>query len=135
MARGSKRKKAQQRVLNEIQHQLVLQAERWGRKDHYTPMKLEEMVLGQCYKIKGDFYGERANLEYELQRIGTDKKECLIKLEKLEGYLKKADRGIKGHRKAIARILDKMVGDKEKVLKVLGKTLRKPAISLMLGEN
>ena len=56
-------------------------------------------------------------------------------IKALEGYLKKADRGIKGHRKAIARILDKMVGDKEKVLKVLGKILRKPAISVVLGEN
>lgn len=135
MARGSKRRRGQSRILEEIKDQLILQAERWGKSGHYTPLKLEEMVLEQCSKIKGDFLAERANLEYELLRIGTDKKECLIKLEKLEGYLKKADRVMEGRQRSVSRMLDKMVGGKEKVLKVMGIILRKPAISLLLGEN
>lgn len=135
MAKASRRKRRQKIVLGEIQKQLLLQAERWGKGGHYTPLKLEEMVLDQCRQIKGEFLAEKANLEYELHRIGTDKKDSLIKLEKLQGYLKKADRVVRGHRKNISRMLDKMVGEKEKVLKVLGKTLRKPAVSLFLGEN
>jgi hypothetical protein len=135
MARGKKRKRKQKRILNEIQKQLLLQAERWGKAGHYTPMKLEEMVLEQCHRVKSDFLIEKANLEYELQRIGTNKKECLIKLEKLEGYLKRSDRAIKGHHRVIFKIIDKMVGEKEMVVKALGKTFRKPAVSLFIGEN
>jgi hypothetical protein len=135
MARGSKRKRAQKRVLGEVQKQLLLQAERWGRKGHYTPMKLEEMVLEQCGRVKSDFLVEKANLEYEIQRIGSDKKECLIKMEKLEGYLKRADRAIKAHRNKIQKMLDMMVGEKSKVVKALGKTFRKPTVSVVIGEE
>ncbi len=135
MARGSKRKKGQQRVLGEIQKQLLLQAERWGKEGYYTPMRLEEMVLDQCYSVKGEFLAERSNLEYELQRIGTNKRESLIKLEKIGMYLKKADRVIKGHNNNISKMLDKMVGQRAKVLKALGKTLRKPAFSFLIGDN
>jgi hypothetical protein len=133
--RGSKRKRGQKRVLGEIQKQLLIQAERWGNGGFYTPIKLEEMVLAQCYKVKSEFLIERSNLEYELQRIGSNKKDCLIKLERLETYLTKAKRAIDGHQKGISKILDKMVGDREKIIKALGKTFRKPAVSLLIGDN
>jgi len=132
----AKKNKGQQRVLGEIQKQLMLQAERWGRKDYYTPQRMEEMVLDQCYKIKGDFLGEKANLEYELQQVDSDKKESLIKLEKLVGYLKKADRSILGHQKAIIRSLEKLVGDKVKTKWALDyKKISKKGVSIMIGEN
>ena len=91
---AKKSKKGQVRILNEIRDQLVLQAERWGRKGYYTPLKLEEIELEQCRKIRSDFLAEKSNLEYEMNMIGTDKREVLIKIERLESYIKKADRVI-----------------------------------------
>lgn len=131
----AKRNKGQSRILEEIKNQLILTAERWGQSGHYTPIKLEEMVLEQCKKIKGDFLSEKANLDYELNSGAENEKESRVKIDKIRIYLKKADRSIKTHQNAIKKVLDKMVGDREKVLRVMGKVLRKPAVSLLLGEN
>ena len=130
MARKSK--KGQLRILNEIKDQLILQADRWGKKDSYTPLKLEEMVLEQSRKIKSEFLAEKANLEYEMNMLGTDKREVLIKIERLETYIRKADSVIEKHERNISRMLDKMVGDKIGVKKA-EKTLKtKPNVSVML---
>ncbi|MBU0672472.1 MAG: hypothetical protein KJ732_05545 [Candidatus Margulisbacteria bacterium] len=135
MAGSSKRKNGQKRVLEEIRKQLVLQAERWGKTEYYTAQRLEEMVLEQCFKIKGDFLSEKANLEYEMQSIESDKKECLIKLEKLTGYLKKSDRSLKIHKKAIGRWLERLIGDRQKTQWALDRKIKKPVISVLIGEN
>ena len=135
MAKASKQKRAQKRVLDEIKNQLILQAERWGRVGYYTPLKLTEMVLEQCRKIKGDFLAEKANLEYELHRVGTDKKECLIKLEKIQSYLKKADRVIARHQKSISKMLDKLVGNRDELQNALSYVLKEPKVSVLIGDN
>lgn len=132
MARNAK--KAQQRILNEIKTQLVLQAERWGRKDFYTPLKFEEMELDQCKKILGDLLSEKANIEYELHLLGTSKKEVLIKRERLEVYLKKAARVIAKHEKDIKRMIGKCLGDRNSVNNALKKYAYSPKISVMVGD-
>jgi len=130
---SKKRKKAQLKILNEIRDQLVLQAERWGRTNYYTPLKLEELVLEQGHKIKGDFLAERSNLEYEMNLLGTDKREVLIKIERLESYIKKADRTIESHERNISRLLDKMVGDKQAISLATSYLKKKSLISVMIG--
>jgi hypothetical protein len=130
---SKKKKKAQIRILNEIRDQLVLQAERWGRTNYYTPLKLEELVLEQSHKIKGDFLAERSNLEYEMNLLGTDKREVLIKIERLESYIKKADRTIESHERNISRLLDKMVGDKQAISLATSYLKKKSLISVMIG--
>src|SRR3989338_4006499 len=135
MEKYSRKKNGQHKVIEEIRKQLVLQAERWGKKEYYTPQKLEEMVLEQCQAIKGDFLTEKANLEYEMQNIESDKKECLIKLEKLTGYLKKADRTTLIHKKAVSRFIEKLVGDRQKTQWALGKRLGQQKVSVLIGED
>ena len=119
--------------MTEVKDQLLLQADRWGRKGYYTPLKLEEMELEQCRKIKGDLLAEKSNLEYEMSMLGTDKKDVLIKIERLESYIKKADRVIEGHEKGITRMLDKIVGDKKAVKRAEDLIRSKSQISVMVG--
>ena len=130
---AKKSKKGQLRILNEIRDQLVLQAERWGRKGYYTPLKLEEIELEQCRKIRSDFLAEKSNLEYEMNMLGTDKKEVLIKIERLESYIKKADRVIEAHEKRIEKMLQKMIGDKSAIKKAESYIKTKPRISVMIN--
>ncbi|KAF0134342.1 MAG: hypothetical protein FD145_722 [Candidatus Saganbacteria bacterium] len=130
MARKSK--KGQFRVINEIKDQLILQADRWGKSGFYTPLKLEEMELEQCRKIKSDFLAERSNLEYEMCLLGTDKKEVLIKIERLESYIKKADRVIEAHERRINKMLDKLVGDKKAVKKAEDYINTKHTVSVII---
>ncbi|MBI5700574.1 hypothetical protein HZC34_01850 [Candidatus Saganbacteria bacterium] len=130
---AKKTKKSQKSILNEIKTQLILQAERWGRKDYYTQDKLEEMELDQCRKIKGDLLSEKNNIEYELNMLDTDKKEVLIKLERLEAYLKRADKVIKKHEKTITKLYEKKIGDTEMIKKAARGYNVKPKISVMVG--
>ena len=131
MARGAK--KAQAKILQEIKNQLVLQAERWGKKDHYTPLKLEDLELEQCRKIKGDLLAERSNLDYELHMLDTDKRELLIKLEKLEVYLKRADHVIGRHEKNMSKMIDKSIGDRKKIRNAERLYKKGSAISVLVG--
>lgn len=135
MARMNRKKKAQLRILGEVQKQLILQAERWGKKDHYTPVKLEEMELEQCRKIKGDLLAEKANLEYEMQSLDSDKKETLVKQERLSLYLKRADRVIKKHEKHIVRTIEKSIGNREEIDAALKAIKPKSIISILLSDN
>lgn len=128
-----KNKKSQKSILNEIKTQLILQAERWGRKDYYTQDKLEEMELDQCKKIKGDLLSEKNNIEYELNMLDTDKRDVLIKLERLEAYLKRADKVIKKHEKTITKLYEKKIGDTEMIKKAAKGYSVKPKISVMVG--
>ncbi|MFA4967555.1 MAG: hypothetical protein WC624_04985 [Candidatus Margulisiibacteriota bacterium] len=132
MARN--KKKAQSTILNEIKNQLLLQAERWDNYG-YSPIKIEEMLKDQCDKIKGDLLAEKNNLEYELNYLGTDKREVLIKIERLESYLKKANKAMEKHDRTIRRMVDKLIGDIKAVNRAKGLIDSKSQISVMLGVN
>lgn len=127
-----KQKKAQTKLLNEIKTQLILQAERWGRTDFYTPLKLEELELDQCLKIRGDLLAEKSNLEYELHSLGTDKKEVLIKLERLNLYLRRADYVIRKHAKNINKIIDKTLEGSDVINRALRGLRPMSTVSVMM---
>ena len=75
-----KKQIAQKKLINELKNQLLVQAERLGIRDDYAPIFMEELKLDSVGKILTEFYMERANLEYELNMLGSNKKEILIKL-------------------------------------------------------
>jgi len=128
-------KKGQLKILDEIKKQLILQAERWGRTDYYTPVRLEEMELGQCHKIISDLYMEKANIEYELETAGADTKAVAIKLEKLGLYIRKAQKVISKHERNLTKQLVKMIGDKAQTSKGLSYYQPKSLVSVFLNEN
>ena len=130
---SKKSQKGKLRLLNEIRDQLILQAERWGRKDYYTPLKMAEIELEQARRIKGDFLAEKSNLEYEMNMLGTDKQEVLIKTEKLGIYLKRCDRIIENYEKRIGKIIDKVIGDKAKIKKAESQIKPKSTISVIIN--
>lgn len=131
---ANRQKKAQNKVLNEVLKQLVLQAERWGRKDYYTQEKIEEMVMEQCYVVKGELLAERANLEYELSSLDSNKKESLIKLERLQSYLSRADRVINQHKRMLFNFLGKKLGDQKQLKKAINLIEDTPSqVSVMVG--
>src|SRR3989338_8009790 len=121
----SKKKSAQKKLVNELKNQLLVQAERLGIREDYSPVALEELKIDSARKILTEFYMERANLQYEMNSYGTNKKEILIKLERLNAYIRKAEclreRGLKNFEK----LLDKGLGKKDKALKAVRKL--KPA--------
>ena len=119
--------------MKEIMDQLLLQAERWGKGGFYTPLKLEEMQLEECRKIRGEFMVEKANLDYEMNMLGSNKKEVLIKIERLESYVKRLDREIELHEKSITRMLDRLIGDKKAIKKAEALVKTKSTISVMLN--
>ncbi|OGC04077.1 hypothetical protein A2276_05615 [candidate division WOR-1 bacterium RIFOXYA12_FULL_43_27] len=121
--------KGQKIILEEIKKQLVTQAERWGRTDYYTPLKLEEIEIEQCRKISGELLSEKSNLEYELHFLESDKKEVLSKIDRLEIYIKKADRAIKRHEKLIEKIIGGKTGEKIQV------GAKKSKISVLISDN
>jgi len=132
MSRRNNKKKGQAKILNEIKTQLMMQADKWGMEGEYSPLKLEELKLEQCRKIKGDFLAERANLEYEMSVLGTDKKEILIKTEKLDTYIRKTEKQIQAYEKKITKILDKQLGDKNATKNAVSKIVTQPRISVMI---
>ena len=77
------------------------------------------------------FYSERSNIEYEMQVLGTDKKEVLIKLEKLEIYIKRAERLLDMYKKYFGKVFKTQNEEKEKIEKFLTKS----RISVSVGEN
>ncbi len=129
---ATKKKKAQMQLLEEIKKQLIIQAERWGRTGFYTPLKLEEMELEQCRKILGEFFSEKANLEYELQMLESDTKEAIIKLERLENYVNRAKGVILRHQRKIKRLIEKLIGDREKTNKAVRYLNKDQKVSVLL---
>lgn len=111
----SKKKNKQIQLINEMENQLLIQAERLGVRERYTPLAMEEMGIDAARKILTEFYMERANLEYEMSMMGTNKKELLIKLEKLHGYICKAEGLRDKHLKKIDKLLEEGVGDQKMV--------------------
>lgn len=115
----NKRKNTQKRLINELKNQLLIQAERLGVRDRYTPLVMEEMKLDSIRRILTEFYMERSNLEYELNILGSNKKEILIKLERLNAYLRKAEGMRDKHLKVFNKLIEKEMGDRKKTLKAI----------------
>ena len=130
-----KRKNARLKLLNEIRDQLVLQAERWEKKGYYTPLRLEEITLEQCRKVAGDLLSEKANLGYELHLLDSNKRDLLIKMERLQSYVKRAYRVIEKHEKSIRKHLDKMISDKDKLEVIMRRMQPESSISILLNSN
>jgi hypothetical protein len=107
----SKKKNAQKKLVNEIKNQLLIQAERLGVREHFGPVAAEEIKLDSVKKILTDFYMERSNLEYELNILGSNKKELLIKLERLNLYIRRAVTMHERHLRTYETLLEKGMGD------------------------
>jgi hypothetical protein len=107
----SKKKNTQKKVITELKNQLMIQAERLGISHDYRQVVLEEMKLEAVGKIMGDFYMEKSNLEYEMNIFGTDKREILIKLERLNSYIRKAQSLHEKHSGLLTKSLEKDQGD------------------------
>lgn len=136
MAQINKRKRKQQLLLEEIKKQLIIQAERWDRTNYYTPLKLEEMEMDQCRTILGNLLAEKANLEYELYMLETDKHEVSIKLEKIDNYLRKASQVIGKHTVNISKTIDKKIGDRKRIKAAVSTISPDDAeISILVGDN
>ncbi len=117
--RMRKKKDKQKQIINELKKQLLIQAERLGIRDDYNPLAMEELKIDSVLKILGDFYMERANLEYELNMLDSNKKELLIKLEKLNSYIRK---GVGIHEKHLDKfegLIEKGMGDIKKTQKAV----------------
>lgn len=132
---NAKRKKAQAKLLDEIKDQLVLQADRWGKKGHYDRVRLEEMVLEQCHRVSGDLMSEKANLEYELYLLDSNKRDLLIKMERLQSYISKASRVIEKHEKSIKKQLDKLISEKDKLELIMRRMRPESNISILISSN
>jgi predicted nuclease with TOPRIM domain len=116
---SNKKVKAQMRIFKELEDQLLIQAERVGVREDYSPMHMREVESDALQKHLIAFYQERLNLEYEMQMLGTDKKEVLIKLERLEVYISRAERMAQMYEKEMAKLLERLTPDKEKVEKAI----------------
>lgn len=127
-----KKVKAQLRVFKELENQLLTQAERLGVKEDFAPLQLKEIEYEALEKHILAFYAERANLEYEMQMMGSNKKETLIKLERLHVYISRAERMKKLYEQNIQKMHEKMVPDKEKALRA---TTDRTRISVSIGGN
>jgi hypothetical protein len=115
----SKKKNSQKKLIDELKNQLLVQAERLGIREQYTPVALEEMKLDAIRKILTEFYMERSNLEYELNMLGSNKKEILIKLERLNSYIRKAESLRDKHYGKFGKLLEKGLGDVQNTQKAV----------------
>ncbi|MBU1616969.1 MAG: hypothetical protein KKF06_04195 [Candidatus Margulisbacteria bacterium] len=103
----SRKGKAQKKVVDELKNQLMIQAERLGIKAEYTSawfLEQETLAYGQ---VLSELYAERSNLEYEMNMLGSDKKDLLIKLERLHSYIRKAEGLREKTAKDFERLIDK----------------------------
>jgi hypothetical protein len=96
---------------------------------------MQEMELDQSHKIESDLFSERSNLEYELHMLDSNKRDLLIKMERLEKYIKKASRVIVKHEKEIKKQLDKLIGDKDKLAMIIRRMRPENTISFMISSN
>lgn len=117
----SKKQSSQKKLINELKNQLLIQAERLGIREQYTPAVMEEMKIDSIRKILTEFYMERANLEYELNMLGSNKKEILIKLERLNSYIRKAESLREKHYVSFGKLLEKGMGDIAKTKKAVSR--------------
>lgn len=113
-----KRKKAQARLFNELRNQLMIQAEKLGKRDFFTPYRAAETRAGSLRDILTELYIERSNLEYEMQSPGSSKHEVLRKLEKLHRYISKAERLQENNNAHIDKLVGRKVNIREDLLGV-----------------
>ena len=132
MVRGKigKKHKAEARVLSEMQDQLLLQADQLGIRDDYNPLNMCELEAEAFSRHLSAFYAERSNLRYEMQIFGTNKKDLLIKLERLDVYIKRSDKLRRRRVREIKDIIEAHMPDGKKAKKLLEK---KPEISVRVG--
>ena len=130
MARKKGKKK--NKLVGEILKQLIDESERWGQKDYYTPLKLEEIALEEAKKIRADLLSEKSNLEYEMNMLGTDKREVLLKTQKLGGYIARADKVIQEHEQKIQSMVNKNFGDKATLERAKKAVKRGTKVSVMI---
>jgi hypothetical protein len=127
---GNKRKKAQQKILNEVKSQLRIKAKKLGVEDNYSELNFESMKLDAAKRILDDLNAEKSNLEYELYMKGVLDKESTIKLEKIQTYINKAQRVIVKYEKLINKIAEKATPNKEKAREAVKKINPPPRISV-----
>ena len=130
-------KKQQMKVINELLSQVILKAERWGKTGYYTPLRLEEMYIDAINQLSGELLTEKANLEYELHALGTNKQDAVIKIERLNSYIQKAKHLKARTLKKIEDLLGKKIGDKDKLALAVARIRRenKPSVSVMINSN
>ncbi|OGC06487.1 hypothetical protein A2526_03010 [candidate division WOR-1 bacterium RIFOXYD2_FULL_36_8] len=128
---SAKKIKAQMRVFQEMESQLLMQADRVGVRDDFMPSRLKEMEYDSLKKHILSFYAERSNLEYEMQMFGVDKKEVLIKMEKLEVYIRRAERLRELYDKYFQKSSEKQNKDKS----IIEKSISKNKISVSIGDD
>jgi hypothetical protein len=102
-----KKKRTQKKIVEELRKQLLIQAERLGIRDRFTPVWFLEQRVLALSQILSEFYAERANLEYELNMIGSDKKDLIIKLEKLHSFIRTAETAREKYIKRFEKTIDK----------------------------
>jgi hypothetical protein len=117
----SKKKSSQLKLLDEMRNQLMVQAERLGIRDRYTPLYMLELDIDSCKKLLSELYSERSNLEYEMNMFGTNKKELLIKMERLNSYIRKAEKLQETYAAKLEKQLGKSMGDRKQVGRVLNR--------------
>jgi hypothetical protein len=125
----NKKKNSQKKIINELKNQILIQAERLGIRELYTPAVMAELKVDSARKILNDFYAERSNLEYELNMLGSQKQEVLIKLERLNYYIRKAEGLREKNSKQLDNLLEKTVGDRKKTNRAL-RRVRPKAVSV-----
>jgi hypothetical protein len=114
-----RKKKAQNKLITELKNQILIQAELLGVRDRFTPVFLAELKVDAARKILSEFYTERSNLEYELNMLGSQKKDVLIKLERLNAYIIKAEALTARHARQIEDLIEKGMGDVKKTRRAL----------------
>jgi hypothetical protein len=127
---SKRRKKAQEKILGEIQNQLKIKAKKLGVEDKFKDVDFEEMKVEGARKILDDLNLERANLEYELQVKNVLDKESTIKLEKINMYISKAMRVIERHEKMIEKLTGKTTKMHEAGKEAAKKIIENPKISI-----
>lgn len=69
---GRKQMRTQQKIMNEIRNQLIIQAKNLGLGDYYTSRRIVEIQIEQCRKILSKFCEEKVSLEYQLAYFGAN---------------------------------------------------------------
>jgi len=127
---SKKRKKAQERILTEVQSQLKIKAKKLGVEDKYSTINFEGMKLDAAKKILDDLNSEKSNLEYELYMKGVLDKDSTIKLEKINTYINKANRVINKYEKNINKMEEKAAPHRKKAAEAIKKIFPTPRISI-----
>ena len=128
---SAKRKKAQQKILHELKSQLMTKAKKLGIEYDFSGVNFDSMKIEAAKKVLGDLLAEKSNLEYELYMKGVLDKESTIKLEKINGYITKAQRIIDRYEKMIEKEMAKKTPKKKEVHEALKKKKKvTPRISI-----